>query len=135
MINRIYFALFAFSFSLLAGIQKVLAQGSGGTAPSGGSGGTGGPIRNPLGTTNSISALVTKILDIVIQIGLPAIALAIVYTGFLFVAARGNEIKLTQAKTTLLWTVIGAGVILGAFVIKTAICGTITNLGGENICP
>lgn len=103
-------------------IYKVLAAGEG-----------GGTIElpNPLGDTKSITALIGKILDIVIQIGLPAIALAIVYTGFLFVKARGNETELTQAKTTLFWTVIGAAVILGAFVIQTAICGTITNLGGK----
>lgn len=96
---------------------------TGGTAPS---------LQNPLGDTDTIEKLITAILNIVVQIGLPAIALAIVYTGFLFVAASGNETKLAEAKKTLLWTVIGAGVILGAFVIKTAICGTITNLGGES---
>jgi len=109
-------------------MQKVLAQidfdqGSPGVTID-----QGGPISNPLGSIESISALVTKILDIVVQIGLPAIALAIVYTGFLFVAARGNDTKLTQAKTTLLWTVIGAAVILGVFVIQTVIEGTVTEL-------
>ncbi|MBI2100669.1 MAG: hypothetical protein HYT47_01450 [Candidatus Vogelbacteria bacterium] len=115
-------------------IEKVLAQFTDDQGQPGFSGNQGDPISNPLGSINSISALITKILEIVVQIGLPAIALAIVYTGFLFVKARGNETELTQAKTTLFWTVIGAAVILGAFVIKTAICGTVTNLGGNNVC-
>lgn len=109
-------------------IQKVWAQTIRPGAP-GGSVRPGSPITNPLGSINKIEGLITKILDIVIQIGLPAIALAIVYTGFLFVKARGNETELTQAKTTLFWTVIGAAVILGAFVIQTAIKGTVTELG------
>ncbi len=103
-------------------IQKVWADSDGRTAPA---------ITNPLGgSVNTINALITKILEIVIQIGLPVIALSIVYTGFLFIKARGNEGELTKAKETLLWTVIGAGVILGAFVIQKAICGTIEGLGG-----
>ncbi len=102
-------------------IQKVLAVGEGGETP--------GAITNPLGDIDKISKLITKILEIVVQIGLPLIALAIVYTGFLFIKAQGNETQLTEAKKTLLWTVIGAGVILGAFVIQLAIEGTITELG------
>ena len=100
---------------------KVWAQTGGGE--------TGSLITNPLGGIKKISDLVTKILEIVVQIGLPLIALAIVYTGVLFVNARGNESELTQAKTTLFWTVIGAAVILGAFVIQVTIEGTITELG------
>ncbi|MBI2097656.1 MAG: hypothetical protein HYT46_01850 [Candidatus Vogelbacteria bacterium] len=118
-----------FLLNKLFWIEKVLAQLGGDQEPSGWSGNQGGSISNPLGPINSISALITKILEIVVQIGLPAIALAIVYTGFLFVKARGNETELTQAKTTLFWTVIGAAVILGAFVIQKTIQGTITELG------
>ena len=107
-------------------IKKVFGAGEGG--------GTGGSIKNPLGNIDTVSELITVILNIVVQIGLPVIALAIVYTGFLFIKARGNEGELTQAKTTLFWTVIGAAVILGAVVIRTAICGTIEGLGGD-ACP
>ncbi|MBI4136184.1 MAG: hypothetical protein HY481_01370 [Candidatus Vogelbacteria bacterium] len=121
-----------FLLNKLFWIEKVWAQllPSGGNSGGGSGGGSSGaPITNPLGSINEIKDLITKILDIVIQIGLPAIALAIVYTGFLFVKARGNEAELTQAKTTLFWTVIGAAVILGAFVIQTAIEGTVAELG------
>lgn len=125
-----YFTLFVFSFAFLA-IRKVLAQGGfGGEQRVPGFGGeqVSVGLENPLGKIETINALVGKILDIVIQIGLPLVALAIVYTGFLFVKARGNESELVEAKKTLLWTVIGAAVILGAFVIQTAISGTITEL-------
>lgn len=115
-------------------IQKVLAEGTGSSGPFGGSGSSGGPITNPLGNVNDINTLITKLLEIVIQIGLPVIALAIVYTGFLFIKARGSDTEIKKAKDTLLWVVIGAAVILGAFVIQKAICGTINNLGGTTQC-
>ena len=131
MISKLYFALFAFSFSLLAGVQKAWADpnfgGGTGDNPSF-SGGTRGAITNPLGPIDTISDLITKILEIVVQIGLPVIALAIVYTGFLFIKARGNDAELTKAKETLWWIVIGAAVILGAFVIQATIKGTIDSL-------
>ncbi|MEK7208692.1 MAG: hypothetical protein AAB677_00335 [Patescibacteria group bacterium] len=130
MIYKIYFTLFAFLFSFFGKVQRVWAQpdGTGRVGGPDGTGRVGGSIDNPLGGITDIGALITKILEIVVQIGLPVIALAIVYTGFLFVKARGNESELTQAKTTLFWTVIGAAVILGAFVIQTTIQGTIDSL-------
>ncbi|MEK7585032.1 MAG: pilin [Patescibacteria group bacterium] len=115
-------------------IKKTFAEFGGGPNNSGFSGGPDSPITNPLGNVNDINTLITKLLEIVIQIGLPVIALAIVYTGFLFIKARGNDGEISKAKDTLLWVVIGAAVILGAFVIQTAICGTIEGLGGTNQC-
>jgi hypothetical protein len=57
------------------------------------------------------------------------VALAIIYCGFLFVFARGNSEKLTHAREALLWTIIGAAILLGALAIATMIQGTITALG------
>lgn len=88
---------------------------------------TGGTIKNPLNIC-SIPELINLILGLVVDIGLPVVALAIIYVGFLFVSARGNESKLSEAKTAFFWTVVGAGIVLGAFVISAAIQGTIDNL-------
>lgn len=84
-------------------------------------------ITNPL-DSDSILQLIQKLLDTVVQIGIPVIALAIVYAGFLFVKAQGNESKLTEAKQILLYTVIGAGIVLGATVISRVIQTTIDSL-------
>jgi len=114
---------------IILGVQKVLAEsGSRPTRGSGGSSPGAPPIDNPLGAIDSIEGLIHAILNIVVQIGLPVIALAIVYCGFLFVKAQGNESELTKAKTALFYTVIGAAVVLGAFVIQQAIIGTINQL-------
>ena len=84
-------------------------------------------LTNPL-DSNSILQLIQKLLETVVQIGIPIIALAIVYAGFLFVKAQGNESKITEAKEVLLYTVIGAGIVLGATVISGVIQATIKSL-------
>ncbi|HEY4476389.1 MAG TPA: hypothetical protein VJB69_00135 [Candidatus Paceibacterota bacterium] len=84
-------------------------------------------ITNPL-RAKSIVALLTALLDVIVQVGIPVIALAIVYSGFLFVKAQGNESQLSEAKQTLYWTVIGAAIVLGAFVISGVIQSTIVEL-------
>lgn len=89
--------------------------------------GSGGLISNPI-NVNSLSDLVNKILEIIIQIGMPILVLAVVYVGFLFVYARGSEEGLKKAKNALLTVVIGAAIVLGAFVISSVIENTITSL-------
>ena len=83
---------------------------------------------NPLGDT-TIYELLVDILNAVIFILFPIIVLMIVYTGFLFVAAQGNEQKLQDARRALMFTVIGALVVLGAQALAFAICGTVQSLG------
>lgn len=86
-------------------------------------------INNPLDSTiGDLPTLVVRILDIVKLIATPIVILLVIYAGFLFVIARGDPKGLEKAKQALLWTVIGAAVLLGATVIATAIQGTITQL-------
>lgn len=84
-------------------------------------------IENPL-KAKSIVLLLNALLDIVVQVGIPVIAIFIVYSGFLFVKAQGNESKLSEAKQTLFYTVIGAAIVLGALVISQVIEQTIGSL-------
>lgn len=80
----------------------------------------GGGLQNPLNAC-SFSALIESITRIVAQIGVPVAVFFIIYAGFLFVTARGSEDKLKTAKKTLLWTIIGVALILGAWAIARAI--------------
>ena len=84
-------------------------------------------LRNPIGA-NSIQDFIASILHIVVQIGIPVAVLFIIYSGFLFVTAQGDEAKITKAKSSLWWAIIGTAVLLGAEVIADAIGGTIDNL-------
>jgi hypothetical protein len=84
-------------------------------------------IKNPLSAEfgSDIPHFITSIVNFVLLIGIPIIALAIIYSGFLFVMAQGNAEKLSKAKKTLLYTLIGAALLLGAFVVAHAIEGTV----------
>ncbi len=86
-------------------------------------------ITNPLGNNiNSIPSFVQTLLEGILQIGIPIVALAIIYSGFLFVFARGNSEKLSKAKDALLYTLIGAAILLGSWAIAQMISATVTGL-------
>jgi len=96
-----------------------------------GTGATGcdaGKICNPLNSTSSIPGLIQKVLEDALKIGIPIVALAIIYCGFLFVFARGKSEELTKAKTALLYTLIGAAILLGSWAIAKIISNTVLSL-------
>ncbi len=84
------------------------------------------PLRKGLDSIPEIVSALVK--NIVIPIAVPFLALAIIYTGFLFIQARGNKDKLEKAKESLKWTLIGGAIILAAYVIATALQGTIADI-------
>ena len=87
-------------------------------------------LPNPLGDniTNIYDFVVYVLNNIVLPIGSVVVVIMIIYSGFLFVTARGNESKLESAKHILLYVVIGTAVLLGAVVIASAIKGTIQQI-------
>ena len=93
-----------------------------------------GKLCNPIRYGN-MGDFLTALLDVMVQIAFPIIVLAIIYTGFLFVAARGNKDKLEDAKKAFLWTVIGALIVLGAAVLSKAIQGTVNQIRGSADIP
>lgn len=84
-------------------------------------------IENPI-DENNITDLIQRILEGVIKIGMPIIVLAIIYSGFLFVSAQGNTEKLSEAKRSLLYTLIGAAILLGSWAIAQLITDTVKAL-------
>jgi len=78
----------------------------------------------------SIPDFIKSILDIAIKVGIPVGTIFIIWAGFLFVTAQGDETKLRKAKSALFWASIGLAVLLGSWLIATAIVGTITQIGG-----
>lgn len=90
----------------------------------------GTKIENPLGDKGpqNIPDFIAKAIDIVLIIGVPIVVLSIIYSGFLFVTAQGNPEKLKKAKNSLLYSIIGAVLLLGAFVIANAIGKTVEDI-------
>jgi hypothetical protein len=86
-------------------------------------------IQNPLGGgMDTVPKFIEAVINIVLIVGIPLLVLAIIYAGFLFVKAQGNSGELEIAKRTLLYTVIGGALLLGAFVIASAIGKTVDEI-------
>jgi len=80
---------------------------------------------------NTVPDLLFKLVDAFLLILAPIAVVMIVYGGFLFVAAQGNENRLEVARRTILWSVIGLVLILGTKVLSSAIQATICELSGS----
>jgi hypothetical protein len=104
-----------------------LGQGSGSDSGFINTPGATAKVQNPISTDN-LNDFIKKILEAVIKIGIPLVALAIIYSGFLFVFARGNSEKLKTAKNALLYSVIGAVILLGAWALAKVIADTVREL-------
>ena len=95
--------------------------------------GTGTPppakygLDNPL-NVGSLDAFLLAIVDGVVQVGFYLVVIFIVFSGFLFVKARGNPQELEKAKQAFLYTVIGAAILLGASLLANVIDGTINQI-------
>ncbi|HPS21296.1 MAG TPA: hypothetical protein PLO44_00590 [Candidatus Paceibacterota bacterium] len=85
-------------------------------------------INNPIGVSD-VNSFIRVILVGVVKIGIPIVALAIIYSGFLFVTARGNPEALKKAKSAFLYTVIGAAILLGSWAIAQLISSTVLEIG------
>lgn len=93
-------------------------------------GGTTGPIKieNPF-KKDSIRGLIETIVnDILLPIGGVVAVVMIIYAGFLYVTAGGDPGQIKKAHDALLWAVIGAAILLGAWIISRAIEVTINEL-------
>lgn len=71
------------------------------------------PFDNPL-RARSIMELLQTFLEGLIYIGTIALLLALVWCGFLFVKAQGAAEGLKDARRTLMWTLIGGLILIGA---------------------
>ncbi len=85
------------------------------------------PFDNPL-RSRSIMELLHVLLGALVYLGTIALVLAFVWTGFLFVVAQGAEEKIKDARSTLLWTLIGGLILLGAQGIAVIINATMSTI-------
>jgi ABC-type amino acid transport system permease subunit len=84
-------------------------------------------LTNPL-KAQTLSEFLVDVLEIVRDIGFIVAVFFIVYAGFLFVTARGNDEKLKTAKSAFLWAIVGTAVLLGAFLFATIIENTVNQI-------
>ena len=103
------------SFIIFAPFLKVLAD----CAP--------GTVCNPI-SVNNVNDFVKTLLIGAIKIGIPIVALAIIYSGFLFVSAQGNSKEIETAKKSLMYSLIGAAILIGSWAIAQLISNTVLAL-------
>ncbi|MEX0910306.1 MAG: hypothetical protein WDZ73_00945 [Candidatus Paceibacterota bacterium] len=84
-------------------------------------------VQNPLGV-ETLGEFVEVILQALVQLGVPVVALGIIYSGFLFVKAQGKPEDIKTAREAFFWTIVGAAIVLGAFVILNLIQSTVATL-------
>lgn len=116
------FVVYLLVVPLLSFAQTTPSQPTAGTTPSATT-----KLINPIKVDN-INDFIKILLQEVLKIGMPIIALAIIYCGFLFVQARGKPDEITKAKDALLYTLIGAAILLGSWAIAELIANTVLSL-------
>ncbi len=114
--------------------NNTSGNGTGGTGTTGGGGITGVTsvnvnLQNPIGdNTMTLYDFIKKVIDFAIKIGIPIVAIAIIYSGLLFVTARGNDKQLETAKNAFTYAVIGGAVLLGSWIFAQLIKDTIESI-------
>lgn len=127
--------IFKKTFSLLLVLAILIlptvlfAQGMTPPPPTGGTTQIGVKIENPFNGGNDVMSLIRAILSqIVMPIAAVGVVVWIVWAGFQFVLAQGNTTKITAAKNNLLWSLVGAGLLLGAAGISLVVENTVRAL-------
>lgn len=116
----------------------VSAGSTGGTSGSQVTGGTGGatggtPCESSTALCNPIkydkfSDFVSAVIKAAVQVLMPFVVLAFIYTGFLFVKAQGKDAEITAAKKSLRYSIIGAFILMGAWGFAQIISATVATI-------
>lgn len=122
MIRLTFYRLASIAIMVWAFALPVFAQDSSSIATEKG-------LQNPLKFKN-IEDFVAGTLRAIVMIAIPLITIFIVYAGFKFISARGNPGGLSEAKENFKWVILGAILILSAWVLATLIGGTVRQLLG-----
>jgi len=107
---------------------NVCQQSNTQVTPSGTTGGSATRLLNPLQGGTSLESFLSDILAFVVRIGAIIVVLMVVYVGYKFVVAQGEPGKISEARQMLLWTIVGALILLGAQAIALAIKATVDAL-------
>lgn len=120
--------------SMLLRMSVASAQGQGtGSAGNGSGTGQGGSIdvniQNPLGNETTIYDIANALLGILMVFAVPIILFFIVWAGFLYVTAGGDQAQITKATKALMYAIIGGVIVLGAQVLLAVITNTVNVMG------
>jgi hypothetical protein len=77
---------------------------------------------------NSLVEVLGAVVDVIVLLAFPVVILLIIYDAFLLIMAQGNEKRLTDAKQAVLWTLVGAVLLLAARPIIMALLSALEPL-------
>lgn len=130
MIKTLYINLLLMTPALILPSSALAETGAGG-GDAGGGGAGGGFIdvtwESPIKSTNTVEGVIVIILNALVTIAIPVVVLMIVYSGFLYVTARGNAEQVSTATRSLTYAIIGGLLIIGV----TAITGILEQTVGQ----
>lgn len=69
----------------------------------------------------TIIEILKEVLNWIVLLGIPIIAIFLILTGIKFLTAHGDESQIREARRMLLYTIIGGLIVLGAFIIINTI--------------
>jgi len=81
-------------------------------------------LRNFL-VVDSIEDLLVALLNIFVVVATPIIVLFLIYGGFLYATARGNVEQIKKGTNTIVYSLIGGVLIIGAVAISVIIAGIV----------
>lgn len=103
--------------------NDVHAQAAGSQNAKAVAGRSGLPGANGGSLTGVIGGMINAVLGLV---GVVFFVL-LIYAGFMWMTAAGNEDKIKKAKTILVSSIIGLAIILAAYTITTFVVGSVIN--------
>lgn len=89
-------------------------------------------IKNPLGSSD-LNILIQRIMNVVSVVGGIVVVVFIIYSGYKFVMAGGNEAEHKKAREIFYGTIIGGAILLGADIIANIIIGTVESTTGVKL--
>jgi len=91
---------------------------------------------NPLGPADSVEGVTCKVVDFIAKDLMPPIAvLMALWASFLLLTSTGDPGKMVQARQVLVWTVIGAGILILAPALLSLVISGVFGGGAGGSAP
>ena len=87
-------------------------------------------LDNPL-NSQTLCGLIKSILNVILAIGVPVLALFIVWAGFKFVFARGNPAALQVARKNFVYLLFGAFIFFGCWALGQIVANTLNQVSNS----
>lgn len=127
--KKAFIIFFTLSLLLFASFSPALAQNNktSGTVNSCPSGATN-CLQNPLGSTNSVQALIGKVITAVMGVIGSIALLMFIYGGITWMTSSGNQEKIKKGQGIIVWATIGLVVIFLSYALTRFV---LTSIAGS----